>query len=439
MSEPTSRYTIQEILVRLAVEMGIAYYGSDGDGIAQVPIDAHNFDLCKKVVEDGIKKFIADAPVKGWRWMRRILSVNISSTRITGTVDSATTTTLVDATLATTYDSDDDLNDYYVYVLTGTGVGSYAQITDYDATGTPGECTVAAWLDENGNTGGTTPAATDTFAITSIETVGGDLARYPLPENFGGEADGSIQYAADTAHSHIIDWTSEAVIRQRRSVNVQTGYPILAAIRPFEPVNSAPSAKRRFELILDPQPSQADVLEFPYTLFFDRLKFQSGDASGGSGTTLVDSTIANIYADDYFNGWVIKITDGTGKGNYATVTDYTGTSGTFAVADWLTISGVGGGTDPVANDSYTVEPVNNLHPAGFRFDWAILTACLSEAEMQSEEQTSQRWTQDYMEKALPKAYEIDRRSAPRRLGSFIPRRDYLRRRIWQDVTTDNDL
>ena len=438
MAEPTSKYEIYDLLVRVAVEMGIAYYGSSGDERAMPPIDAHNLDLCKKVVRDGINKFIADAPVKGWRWMRRILSVTFTATRITGTADAGTNAThLIDLTLATTYTTTDELLNYYAYILTGTGAGSYAKITAYDKT--TGDCTVADWLDTNGNAGGTDPVATDTFALTAIETVEGDIARYPLPENFGGEADGQIKYEKDTSNAQEIRWVDESLIRQKRAISIQTGHPNIAAIRHLEPVTSAPSAKRRFELIVDPQAVAADTVEFPYTLFFDKLQYEAGDASGGSGTTLVDSTIANVFADDYFNGWVIKIIDGTGKGSYAIVTDYTGTSGTFTVADWLTISGAGGGTDPVANDAYTVEPVNNLHPAGYRFDRIILTTCLSEAEMQAEESESIKWSQEYLKKSLPKAFELDRRSAPRRLGSLIKGRDYIVERTWFDVTTDWDI
>lgn len=437
MAEPTSKYSLYALLVRVAVEMSIAYYGSSGDERAMPPIDAHNLDICKKVVEDGIKKFVADAPKKGWRWMRRLLSITLTAIETTGTVDSASTTTLVDDALATTYPSNDEINNYYVYITAGTAKGSYAQITDY--AGATGSITVTEWLNENGNTGGTTPAASDSYSITGVETVNGDKARYPLPENFGGEADGPISYMKDTNHASIIRWASESLIRQKRAVTVTTAYPLLAAIRPLEPVNSSPSAKRRFELILDPSPNAADTLEFPYTLFFDELLCEAGDASSASTTTLVDSTFANLYPDDYFNGWVIRIISGTGKNSYATVTDYTGSTATFTVADWLDISGGAGGTDPAASSVYYVEPANNLHPAGFRFDWAILTACLSEAEMQSEEQASQRWLQEYMQKSLPKAFEIDNRSAPRRLGNLNYGKGIVMERVWNDITTDHDI
>jgi len=38
---------------------------------------------------------------------------------------------------------------------------------------------------------------------------------------------------------------------------------------------------------------------------------------------------------------------GTGRGSYATITDYTGNSGKFDVADWLKPTGAAGGIDPV--------------------------------------------------------------------------------------------
>ena len=433
MAEPTSAYSMNDLLTRVAVELAVAYYGSAGNEIAMPPVDdVFNLDFCKKIVNDGIKKFISDAPAKGWRWMRRIMAVTFASTRVTGTVDSATTTTVVDATLSTTYDADDDLNDWYVYILTGTGKGSYAKITDYTtATGT---CIVAEWLDENGNTGGTTPAASDTFAITNVETINGDIARYPLPENFGGEVDGQIRYAKNTAHGGIIDWADESLIRSKRAVTVSSGYPRHAAIRNYEPINSSSSAKRRFELIVDPQPSAADTVEFPYTLFFDKLRFEGGTASAADSTSLTDSTFANIWPDDYFNGWTIRIISGTGKNSYAKVTDFTGATCKFDVADWLDINGGAGGTDPTGTDGvYTVEPVNNLHPAGYRFDRAILLACLSVMEQSSEEMVSVVHQGEYYKVALPAAQNLDKRSAPRKLGNLL-QHEHIHERYWNDVT-----
>jgi hypothetical protein len=434
MSEPTSAYSFYDLITRVAKELGIAYYASSNARAMPPVSDSFNLNLCKDIVNDAIKMFIADEPKKGWRWMRRIMRVSITGTRITGTADAADATSITDLTLADTYDADDDLNGYWVYILTGTGTGSHAQVTDYTAL--TGAITVAAWLDQYGNSGGTSPAADSTFAVTSAETVGGDISRYPLAENFGGSADGRIHYAADTSHSPSIDWCDESMIRENRSISVRTGYPSLAAIRSLEPGGSSLTNKRRFELILDPQPNADDVLEFPYTLYFDKMDLETGLATGGSTITIVDS--ARTEGDDYFNGWIVRIISGTGAGSYATVTDYTGSTGTFTVADWLKSDGSAGGTDPAANSVYYIEPFYNKHPAGFRFDNGILSACMYKVE-EEDENVQKGFSDKYLKKDLPKAWEIDSRSAPRKLGSMNREDDWRRERIWNRVTTDHDM
>jgi len=436
MSEPTSALTFRQLITRVARKSGMAYYGSSGTDEALPPIDKADLELLKDVVNDGIRMFIADGPSEGWRWTRRIMSVTLATTRVTGTVDSATDTTLVDATLSATYDSDDDLNDWYCYILTGTGKGSYAKITDYTtATGT---CTVADWLDKYGNAGGTNPATGDTFAITNVETVEGDKARYPLNENFSGEYSGDITYEASSAHSTQIRWVHESVIRQRRSCSVSSGFPKLAAIRPLEYTDENLGPTRRWELFIDPQSNSAEVLEFPYELMFDKLDCECGVVDSATDTTIVDATRGE--ADDYFNGWVITIIAGTGKGSYAAVTDYTAATGTFTVADWLKPSGAAGGTNPGANSIYYVEPANNKHPAGVRFDHAILAAVMAQAEMDIEDMVeSAGFIEKYVQKALPMAHLKDSRTGPRRLGSSNTRGTVRRERSWADVTTDHDV
>jgi len=437
LSEPTSAYSYSDLVAKAANEQGIAYFAG-GTGKALVPADdEYSLQICKEEVNDAIKMFIADAPRKGWRWMRRLMRVNIDTTRVTGTADAADATSLTDATLETSYASDDDLNTWWIFILTGTGIGSYAQITDYTTSG--GVITVAGWLDQYGNTGGTTPAVGDTFAITKYETVGGDISRYMLPEDFGGEVNSKIEYEADTNHSAIIGWVDEAMIRRRRAVNVISGYPRLAAYRPLEPAGSTlsnTSGSRRWELILDPQPIADDVLEFLYTLYFDKLDLEAGTASGGGATTLVDSSRAE--GDDYFNTWRITVIAGTGKGSNAIATDYTGSSGTFIVADWLKADGTAGGTDPDATSIYSVEPANNRHPAGFRFDEAIWAAVKYKIEEEDEE-INKGFTEKYVGKALPKAYTIDGRGTPRTLGSMNWQVDYVHERIFRDVTNTNSV
>ena len=111
------------------------------------------------------------------------------------------------------------------------------------------------------------------------------------------------------------------------------------------------------------------------------------------------------------------------------------------MADWLTAAGAAGGTDPAADSVYAVEPANNRHPAGFRFDEAILAACKYKLEEEDLTDTVQEknFGQKYMKKALPAAYRTDMRGQPRRLGSMNKGVDLIHERTWVDVTTDNDV
>ncbi|MBE3139513.1 MAG: hypothetical protein IMZ53_02915 [Thermoplasmata archaeon] len=430
MSELSSKFSLYDILTRVARLGSCAYYGSSGQEKAMPPIDVHDLELCKETIYDGIKQFIADAPSSGWRWMRRILSVTVTGTRVTGTADAADSTSITDLTLATAYDADNDLNGWYIYVLTGTGAGSFAVVTDYTAL--TGKVDVADWLDAYGNAGGTDPAATSTFAITPVETVAGDISRYPLPEYFYGSVDGKIEYAEDSNHGTKIEWRDESFIRARRSISIPTGYPMYAAIRRYEPVVGTLGSKRRYEIIFDTTPSDTDVLEFPYTITFDKLYAETGLGDSGGDTTLVDA--ARTEGNDYFNGWVCRIISGTGKGSYAIVTDYTGSSGTFAVADWLTAAGAAGGTNPGANSVYYVEPLNNLHPAGEKYDQVILSSCLGRAEMEFNDAPGQ-FSSRYLQKDLPKAYELNYREVPRKLGKIVrPGSTGMPGRVWNNIT-----
>jgi hypothetical protein len=441
MSEPTSALSIEGLVLRVARESGIAFHGATGQERAMIPIDDDNLDLCLRIVNDGIRLFIASPPAKGWRWMRRLMSVTMTSTRVEGTADAADSTSITDLTLADTYDTNDDLNGWYVYITDGTGEGSYAQITDY--TGATGKITVSAWLDVRGNTGGTTPAATDSFVLTPVETVGGDIHRYPLPENFGGSPDGEIHYAENTNHAAHIDWRDEAFIRRRRSVTVISSYPLYAALRQLEPYASGATPKRRFEIIFDPEPVADDTVEFPYSVFTNEVRMETGGSSAGDTTSLTDSDLAALYPDDYFNGWLIKIISGTGKNSYALVTDYAGSTGAFTVADWLSIDGSAGGTDPSGGTApedksyFVVTPVTDLHPAGYRFDDYVLSACMARAEIEVEDLTGRGFVENFYKIDVKKAHALDRRSAPRTLGSSNVNstdKNSYRERTFNDIT-----
>lgn len=430
MSEPTSALSFYDLLTRIAREAGFAYYGEDGEGKAMVPIDVDKLDLCKEIVNDGIRMFIADAPVRGWRWMRRIMEVTFIGPRITGVADADTDAThLVDLTLTNTYKTENVLVGWYVYILTEAGAGSYAQITAYDEE--TGSCTVADWLDEDTGVSGDDPEEDSTFCIIPSAATGGDTSRYLLAENFGGGEDGPVHYAAGSGHATPIEWRSESQIRAIRAVSVNNGHPRRVAIRPYEPTGNALSATRRWELVVDSWPMDTSIIEFPYTLFFDQLRLEAGKATSGSDVVIADTD--RTEGDDYFNDWKIEIVSGTGKGSNAIVVNYVSSSGTFEVAAWLKANGDAGGTEPRADSIYIVYPVANLHPAGFKFDQAILAACLAQAELMTEDIVS-GFVNKYVQKDLMVAHQIDARSAPRKLGSMNTLRREQRPRYRNDVT-----
>jgi len=357
MAEPSGVLTMQDLMVRVAEKLSIAEY--DSVGRIHIPVDQYKFNLCKRYINNGIRMFIADAPRKGWRWMRRLMTV--------------------------TFDAEGDGDD----------------------------------------------------------NISSDAARYKLAANFGGTVDGPIKYAASTAVGTRIKWCDESVIRARRSLSVNTGIPTLAAIRPYQPTSEALSATRQWEMIVDPQPGSAYVVEFPYTLHFDKMDMEGGTATSGTGATdLYDSSINGLYADDYFSSWIIRIVAGTGKGSYAVVNDYVGNPAQFEATghDWLSSDGSSGGTHPATDSKYIVEPAANLCPAGHQFDDVIEAACLARTEMESQDEHMDTfWTDYYHKKALRNAYVVDARSAPRKLGPMLGGPSIRRTRLGGDFTyVDSD-
>jgi len=383
-------------MLDVALAAAVAYYGSDGQQPALVPINQHDLEKCLRCVNRGINMFIASAPAEGWRWMNRIMEVTLGTVQTEGTVDSGSSTTLIDSTLSTTYDTNNEITGYYVYNKTKE---IYGAITGY--TTSTGTCFVAAWLDYDDEVSTLVPVAGDSYSITDVKTIGGDKARYPLSQDFH---------------------------RVKREVTVTTGYPTRAAVRPWR--------KRRWELIVDPSPTAGDTLIFPYRVGFSELQMKTGTSNAGATTSLTDADLANLYPTDYFKGWYIYLIDGTGKGSYAKCTAYAAATGVFTVADWLSIDGSAGGTDPSTSTSYYVEPANNKHPAGQQHDDAIRAACLAMAEREFDD-VNKGYMAEFIERALPSSHKIDARSAPRKLGMILPGTRPVRyKRTWTDVTYD---
>jgi len=69
IDSPTSDYTFRDLVLRVSEYLGVTHYGTAGGEIAQVPTNVHDLDLCKRIVNDGIKMLVAANPK--WHWVRR--------------------------------------------------------------------------------------------------------------------------------------------------------------------------------------------------------------------------------------------------------------------------------------------------------------------------------------------------------------------------------
>jgi hypothetical protein len=76
--EPTSALTFNDLVTEVSYKIGCSYYGSDGTGAPQAPIDAHDLALCQRIVNKAVRKMINDGPrPNGWRWLNVIAQVDL--------------------------------------------------------------------------------------------------------------------------------------------------------------------------------------------------------------------------------------------------------------------------------------------------------------------------------------------------------------------------
>jgi len=432
MAVPVTALTLNQLIQKVAERLAIANWRTDGTSYLPCD-DRFNLEKCIEKVNQGIRLFIDGAPREGWKWMRWTASVTLAPAT-TGTASAGTPTSLTDSDLADDY-ADDYFNTYTLKITDGTGEGETATVTDY--TGSTGKFDFSGGL-----SGGSTPDTTSQYRICrSANVIDADPARYMLPADFGGEVLGKVTYAAETGHSTQIDWCDESVIRQRRATVVNSGYPILAAIRPYQPTSSTITSSRRWEIIFDPEPSAADVVEFPYLLHFDGVQMYGGSVDSIDTNIIVDATLSTWFPkDDDLNGWSCEILAGTGQGSYAAITDYAGATGSITVADWLAPDGDAAGTDPGASSKFVLTPVKPYyHPAGFTFDGVLEAACLAACEIYSDQMDDTHFSELFFKRKLPEAVLKNGRTAPRKLGKMTDGPRQAMERTWKDISTDHDV
>lgn len=246
MSEPTSALTFDDLILEVAIQLGVAYYGATGATEAVIPIDVHDLAECKRHVNNGIRRLIHDAPVRGWRALRPLLTVNLwpdvdadDDVTATGVYSAETELTTITASEAMFYSSME------LKTITVTDVGDLT-IAGYTST------TVITVAGDHGWVGN------KTFSIEA----NGD---YTLPDTFGGVYLGPISLAADTNSTGTITWTSPGSIRKYREVTTaNVGDPAFAAVE-------RSATDRRWQLLVHPEPGTLRQVQFYYEVHFDKL------------------------------------------------------------------------------------------------------------------------------------------------------------------------
>jgi len=266
MSEVTSALTFRDLILEVAEMLGVCFYGDDGAGAADIPVDEHDDDRCRRIVNKAINRFMADAPPTGWRWVSTVADVVLwpsvaldAAKTVTGVYEPSTDTTLITASSDVFYETMEGRN------LVVTSEGTF-EIVQYVS---------ATQIRVNGDESFTT-ARTYSIAAT------GD---YTLPRGFVGPHTGDPTFSANTNTAIPFSWVNESVIRNlRQDTTTSTGDPQFGAVRVRAGVNGA--ARRRYELAVYPTPDVVRTLQFPYDVHFDLL------------TSLVDTSPAPIGHDE---------------------------------------------------------------------------------------------------------------------------------------------
>jgi hypothetical protein len=390
VTEPNAALSYGDLILNVAEQLGVAYYGPNGDQTAQVPVDAYTLDKCKRFVHDGIRMFMADAPPNGWRWQRPLAEIDLwqekgiamppgsagpnlaTSAHVAGTTYVTSTSAWFNASMvgqvlavrsvglftidayisptsvSLTAGTDFSWQGGQTFLVTpGTGVPTMTGVWDTVDTTTITASAGTFYPSTEGKTlfvlDEADPRTLGTYVNDTTMTIDDATGAqawigskrfnlssegiYALPQNFGGEVAGEITYQAGSNRGVPINWIGELEIRRlRENWNSVSGNPYYAAVRR----NNTDS--RRWDLFIYPNTGGTYRVEFPFIVYFDKI---------------------------------VNLTD--------------------------------------------------MHPAGFAHDETVKAAALAQAEMQGEDSLSNRM-QYYRDIMLPNSYRIDGRSAARRLG-----------------------
>jgi hypothetical protein len=279
--------TFGDLILEVAREMGVAYYGADGTEEAQIPTNAHDLTECERHVNNGLRMFFNDAPASGWRFLRPTLKTDVWADVDTDSSVTATSVTDNGVTLMTVTGGTPFHESMEFKMVTVTDLTNQVMIKKVTSTTT-------AEIDLNGES----DFSAKTFAITAD-------GQYTLPPYFAGTQMGVPTYEADSNIGGGIEWGSEAEIRRmREDSNDTTGDPLLLAVRVMleDGLGNALKA-RRFELMTWPTPSGDEIVEFPFEFHFDKMTnhLENPPVPFTHDETLKEACLAVVERDVYDN------------------------------------------------------------------------------------------------------------------------------------------
>ena len=258
MADPSLGLTFQDYIIRVSEYMGTEYLGPLGNQAAQLPVDAHDLDLAKRLVNDGYRRFVKANPK--WNFLNLPTSLTFAPTPTTGQVTTGGTNSFTDSALAGVFADN---------ALVGFGVTVTHQDSSTDEytvtanTGATGAITLAAVYGP-----GETIVIGDSYTMAAAPVVSGQPWRYYMPDDFYGLLLTPWTYNIGGPRL-TINVVSEPEIRELRAGANTTGTVSACAFRPV-PTTTASSGKR-WEAIFWPQPAGQNTITATYKRFPQQL------------------------------------------------------------------------------------------------------------------------------------------------------------------------
>lgn len=400
VNEPTSALTFRDLIIEVAVNIGVADYGANQNQAADIPQDIHDLDICKRVVNNAIRMVLADAPRNGWMWQTPVADIDLwadvatSATQGVAYVnipaDNQTQLTAITAAFFPTMEG----HEIVIGIPWVTGV-TYVANDIVQEGGVRYSCAV-------GHVAGT--FATDLAAGNWTATGSPVVASYESPT--------VVRVAGNYAVTPAAAWV---------------------AATPYVAGNLVTSGGYRYTCLTAHTSAAAFATDLAAGLWATTDEF----SMVSNGRFTLPKTFSGqyegtlTYASGANHGTPIELTGDMEirhfQENVSSVTGYPRRAAIRRMPDnprrWEMVTYPTPHADVIVTLPYELHfnnlvALSDLHPAGFAFDEIILAACLAVAERDVDDTLSGRMSY-YQDKALVNAKKINARTFPRRLGNLL--------------------